>query len=198
MLCVLWFFPSINKLYNWAIPHSEWTDFPYPQECCLCMLRGGALKPTDTARWAHLVCAVSIPEVIIGDPRRKEPVEMEALPRSRRKLVRRTQVSSLHVTYEWLHYGSVTSCINTFHHKQCVYRKWSKAGGVKDPPTCTLFPAHTCMCMLVGALFLRTSVIRRILALIFTWIRLAFNALFVPSGPDLKLVFTVYCSIPLL
>lgn len=53
------------------------------------MLRGGALKPTDTARWAHLVCAVSIPEVIIGDPRRKEPVEMEALPRSRRKLVRR-------------------------------------------------------------------------------------------------------------
>ena len=34
------------------------------------------------------MCAVSIPEVIIGDPNKKEPVEMEGLPRTRRKLVR--------------------------------------------------------------------------------------------------------------
>jgi len=71
-------------LSNWLCTRCEQNAIN--AECCLCMLRGGALKPTDTARWAHLVCAVSIPEVIIGDPRRKEPVEMEALPRSRRKL----------------------------------------------------------------------------------------------------------------
>lgn len=75
---------------------------PLPsKECCLCLLRGGALKPTDTGRWAHLVCAVSIPEVIIGDPHKKEPVEMEGLPRTRRKLVRKGSVKSGSLLVWW-------------------------------------------------------------------------------------------------
>ena len=57
------------------------------QECCLCVLRGGALKPTSTGRWAHLVCAVSIPEVLLEDSTRKEPVLASSIPRSRKKLV---------------------------------------------------------------------------------------------------------------
>ncbi|CAI8013784.1 Lysine-specific demethylase 4A [Geodia barretti] len=55
-------------------------------ECCLCVLRGGALKPTTTGRWAHLVCAVSIPEVFLEDSSRKEPVLASDIPRSRKKL----------------------------------------------------------------------------------------------------------------
>jgi jumonji domain-containing protein 2 len=55
-------------------------------ECCLCVLRGGALKPTSTGRWAHLVCAVSIPEVFLEDSSRKEPVLASDIPRSRKKL----------------------------------------------------------------------------------------------------------------
>lgn len=51
------------------------------------MLRGGALKPTSTGRWAHLVCAVSIPEVLLQNSTTKEPVLTTDIPRSRKKLV---------------------------------------------------------------------------------------------------------------
>lgn len=57
-------------------------------ECSLCLLRGGALKQTDGGQWAHLVCAVTIPEVTLADPHKKEPVVTEKVTRSRRKLVR--------------------------------------------------------------------------------------------------------------
>lgn len=57
------------------------------QECCLCLLRGGALKPTETGRWAHLVCAVTIPEVIIGQPALRQPVVTSGITRARKKLV---------------------------------------------------------------------------------------------------------------
>ena len=57
------------------------------QDCCLCLLRGGALKPTDGGRWAHLVCAVTIPDVYLGDLQNKEPVVTEKITRARRKLV---------------------------------------------------------------------------------------------------------------
>ena len=51
------------------------------------MLRGGALKSTSTGRWAHLVCAVSIPEVLLQDASSKEPIIATDIPRSRKKLV---------------------------------------------------------------------------------------------------------------
>ena len=57
------------------------------QDCCLCLLRGGALKPTDGGRWAHLVCSVTIPEVYFGHLQNKEPVVTERITRARRKLV---------------------------------------------------------------------------------------------------------------
>ncbi|ELT97210.1 hypothetical protein CAPTEDRAFT_153956 [Capitella teleta] len=36
-------------------------------DCCLCVLRGGALKPTDRGEWAHVVCALNIPDVKFSD-----------------------------------------------------------------------------------------------------------------------------------
>ncbi|XP_064386205.1 lysine-specific demethylase 4C-like [Halichondria panicea] len=55
-------------------------------ECSLCLLRGGALKATDGGQWAHLVCAVSIPEVSLADPAKREPVLTDNITRARRKL----------------------------------------------------------------------------------------------------------------
>lgn len=59
----------------------------HDQDCCLCLLRGGALKRTDGGRWAHLVCAVSIPEASLGDANAKEPIITQEITRARRKLV---------------------------------------------------------------------------------------------------------------
>ena len=32
------------------------------QACCLCKLRGGALKRTVSRRWVHIVCVLALPE----------------------------------------------------------------------------------------------------------------------------------------
>jgi hypothetical protein len=44
-------------------------------QCCLCPVKGGALKPTDDGRWCHLVCAIWIPEPCISDIARMQPIE---------------------------------------------------------------------------------------------------------------------------
>ena len=58
------------------IPHicHEIEDYFQPdhffQECCLCSLRGGALKPTSDGNWAHIICALTIREVKFEDIQR--------------------------------------------------------------------------------------------------------------------------------
>lgn len=47
-----------------------------PVECCLCPVTGGALKPTTVdGLWAHLVCALWLPEPIIQGERQLEPID---------------------------------------------------------------------------------------------------------------------------
>ncbi len=55
-------------------------------ECCLCLLRGGALKATDGGQWAHLLCAISIPDVSLADTAKRGPVITDKITRARRKL----------------------------------------------------------------------------------------------------------------
>ena len=54
----------------------------------MCNLRGGALKLTTSGRWAHIVCAMAIPEVLFEDVKAREPINIEKISPARLKLVR--------------------------------------------------------------------------------------------------------------
>ncbi|XP_035385674.1 lysine-specific demethylase 4C isoform X2 [Electrophorus electricus] len=69
----------------------EWTcdrcsSWDLTAECCLCNLRGGALKRTTDNRWAHVMCAVGIPEVKFADIVKRSPIDISAVPAQRYKL----------------------------------------------------------------------------------------------------------------
>lgn len=57
------------------------------QICCLCNLRGGALKPTTTQEWAHIVCAMAITEVSFENVKLRGPINVTNLSPARLKLV---------------------------------------------------------------------------------------------------------------
>uniref|UniRef100_A0A175YHQ5 Histone-lysine N-methyltransferase n=1 Tax=Daucus carota subsp. sativus TaxID=79200 RepID=A0A175YHQ5_DAUCS len=46
-----------------------------PPPCCLCPVTGGAMKHTTDGRWAHLACAIWIPETCLVDFRKMEPID---------------------------------------------------------------------------------------------------------------------------
>ena len=53
------------------------------QRCELCPSREGALKRTDTGSWAHVVCALYIPEVRFGNVSTMEPIILGLVPAER-------------------------------------------------------------------------------------------------------------------
>uniref|UniRef100_A0AAV2LGL5 Lysine-specific demethylase 4B n=1 Tax=Knipowitschia caucasica TaxID=637954 RepID=A0AAV2LGL5_KNICA len=55
-------------------------------ECCLCNLRGGALKKTLDDKWAHVMCAIALPEVRFGDEAKRSPIDTSRIPTQRFKL----------------------------------------------------------------------------------------------------------------
>jgi len=58
------------------------------QECCLCTLRGGALKPTTkNGLWAHVICALVIKEVKFENVQQREPININKICFARMKLV---------------------------------------------------------------------------------------------------------------
>lgn len=78
-----------------TIPEGEWICKPCVSgesnaKCVLCPNTGGALKrvrPGNT-NWAHLSCALWIPEVRVGNVDKMEPItNVEAVPMSRKNLV---------------------------------------------------------------------------------------------------------------
>lgn len=49
----------------------------------MCPSRDGALKRTDQAGWAHVVCALYIPEVRFGNVTTMEPIILQLIPGER-------------------------------------------------------------------------------------------------------------------
>ncbi|KAE8692239.1 Senescence-related protein 1 [Hibiscus syriacus] len=65
---------------------SDKTDEDRPFSCCLCPSKVGAMKPTtDDGKWAHLVCALLVPEVFFGDPEGREMIDCSRVPEKRWK-----------------------------------------------------------------------------------------------------------------
>ncbi|XP_007529693.1 protein Jade-3 isoform X1 [Erinaceus europaeus] len=84
----------------------------HPQ-CLLCPKKGGAMKTTRTGtKWAHVSCALWIPEVSIACPERMEPItKISHIPPSRWALV----CSLCKVKTGACIQCSVKSCITAFH-----------------------------------------------------------------------------------
>ncbi|MFH4977036.1 hypothetical protein AB6A40_003745 [Gnathostoma spinigerum] len=55
-------------------------EMPEPPRCELCPFGHGALKRTDTHGWAHVICALYIPEVRFGDVHSMDPVILSDVP----------------------------------------------------------------------------------------------------------------------
>ncbi|XP_008226351.1 PREDICTED: protein Jade-1 [Prunus mume] len=53
--------------------------------CCLCPIKGGAMKHTRDGRWAHIVCALYVPEVFFKDPEGREGIDCSKVPKRRWK-----------------------------------------------------------------------------------------------------------------
>ncbi|KAM9508232.1 lysine-specific demethylase 4C isoform 1-T1 [Guaruba guarouba] len=71
--------------------HNEWLcsrcrKEAWTAECCLCNLRGGALKQTTDNKWAHVICAVAIPEVRFGNVTERTAIDTSRIPLQRLKL----------------------------------------------------------------------------------------------------------------
>ncbi|KAK5833903.1 hypothetical protein PVK06_017769 [Gossypium arboreum] len=76
------------------IPEGDWfcslclekpnNDKPFA--CCLCPTKVGAMKPTTIdGKWAHLVCALLVPEVFFEDPEGRERIDCSKVPEKRWK-----------------------------------------------------------------------------------------------------------------
>ncbi|CAG8469000.1 7838_t:CDS:10 [Acaulospora morrowiae] len=75
------------------IPEGQWlcrkciVSPETPVSCIFCPNEGGAFKKTNTNRWAHLLCALWIPEVGLSNTVYMEPIDnIEGIPRGRWRL----------------------------------------------------------------------------------------------------------------
>nr|XP_015201274.1 PREDICTED: lysine-specific demethylase 4C isoform X2 [Lepisosteus oculatus] len=69
---------------NWSCDRCAIGDMT--AECCLCNLRGGALKQTTDTKWAHVMCAVALPEVKFSNETERDPIDTSRIPLQRYKL----------------------------------------------------------------------------------------------------------------
>ncbi|XP_028160559.1 protein AF-10 isoform X3 [Ostrinia furnacalis] len=67
----------------WFCRKCECPDIKGKVKCELCPSKSGALKRTDTGGWAHVVCALYIPEVRFGNVTSMEPIVLRLIPPER-------------------------------------------------------------------------------------------------------------------
>ncbi|ELU43416.1 bromodomain-containing protein [Rhizoctonia solani AG-1 IA] len=98
------------------IPEGQWlcrkcTVSPETRvECLLCPNEGGAFKQTSNGKWAHLLCAIWVPECVLGNPTFMEPIEhTDKIPKQRWKLV------SIHPPFGACIQCNKNTCVTAFH-----------------------------------------------------------------------------------
>ncbi|XP_030583877.1 lysine-specific demethylase 4C isoform X4 [Archocentrus centrarchus] len=67
----------------------------FTAECCLCNLRGGALKKTQNDKWAHVMCAVALPEAKFSNEAKRSPIDTSRIPMQRYKLKQQASQASI-------------------------------------------------------------------------------------------------------
>lgn len=68
---------------NWYCRKCEFSDGRTKIKCELCPFLEGALKKTETGQWAHVVCALYIPEVRFSNNNTMEPIEIKHIQADR-------------------------------------------------------------------------------------------------------------------
>ncbi|PWZ33543.1 NuA3 HAT complex component NTO1 [Zea mays] len=77
-----------------AIPDGDWFCSPCVagrgkpaaarrRSCCLCPAGGGAMKRTTEGKWAHISCALLVPEVFFRDPDGRDGIDCSRVPAHR-------------------------------------------------------------------------------------------------------------------
>ena len=79
-----WYVAHIFHLSS-RVPHYSLIS----QRCELCPSREGALKRTNNGNWAHVICALYIPEVRFSNVASMEPIILAMVPQERYLKVRK-------------------------------------------------------------------------------------------------------------
>ena len=101
------------------IPAGQWLcrtcSLGTQPKCELCPNRGGAMKSTKSGqKWAHVSCALWIPEVSIGCVEKMEPItKISSIPVSKKAMQVQAQLS--------LAWVFKTLCIAKLHKTCCYY-----------------------------------------------------------------------------
>lgn len=106
---------NVRNFTSWVCRACETPDVK--RECCLCPVKGGALKPTDVETlWVHVTCAWFQPEVCFSSDEKMEPaVGILRIPSS--------SFVKICVICRQVH-GSCTQCCkcSTYYHAMCASR----------------------------------------------------------------------------
>lgn len=106
---------NIQDFASWVCRACETPDVE--KECCLCPVKGGALKPTDVGTlWVHVTCAWFRPEVAFSNAEMMEPATgLLRIPAS--------SFAKACIICNQIH-GSCTQCCKcaTYFHAMCAFR----------------------------------------------------------------------------
>ncbi|KAG7534070.1 PWWP domain [Arabidopsis thaliana x Arabidopsis arenosa] len=106
---------NVHDFTSWVCKACETPEIK--RECCLCPVKGGALKPTDVETlWVHVTCAWFQPEVCFASEEKMEPaLGILSIPSS--------NFVKICVICKQIH-GSCTQCCkcSTYYHAMCASR----------------------------------------------------------------------------
>ncbi|KAL5061683.1 hypothetical protein RYX36_023420 [Vicia faba] len=68
---------------DWFCERCRFTATDPIIRCCLCPTKEGAMKQTIDGKWAHVVCALLVPEVYFVDPEGREKIDCSKVPKKR-------------------------------------------------------------------------------------------------------------------